>query len=55
MEEIFSITPSILVPREGSLWAWVTSEHGMVLSLSIFGMELDSGFCAVRVALDGFC
>lgn len=55
MEEIFSITLSILVPREGSLWAWVTSEHSMVVSLSIFGMELDSGFCAVRMALDGLC
>lgn len=35
--------------------AWVESEHTMVVSLSIFGMELDSGLCAVRMALDALC
>lgn len=55
MEEIFSITFTIHIPREESLWAWVESEHTMVVSLSIFGMELDSGLCAVRMALDASC
>lgn len=55
MEEIFSITFSIHVPREGSWWAWVASEHSMVVSLSTFGMEVDSGLCVVRMALDALC
>lgn len=55
MEGIFSITFSIHVLREGSLRTWVASEHSMVVSLSIFGMELDSGLCAVKMALDVLC